>query len=182
MINRTESPALPHPKHLKIPLAGDTINEGVFSFYRHSENQRKILTERGYALRTYCTASVKFEFFTKGGELSFGYIISKGTNRSYYSIDLFEDGVYKFSISEEKDDASGEFSYEIPESDVYKKITVYSEKIEILDDKATTTWIASIDGVLARIIYNSASDMSVGADVLFSVCSVSTVKQMCNKK
>lgn len=79
-------------------------------------------------------------------------------------------------------DLDPEYVLKSPVQSSDKKITVYSEKIEILDDKATTTWIASIDGVLARIIYNSASDMSVGADVLFSVCSVSTVKQMCNKK
>jgi hypothetical protein len=31
MMKRAESPALPHPKHLKIPFEGDTVNEGVFS-------------------------------------------------------------------------------------------------------------------------------------------------------
>jgi hypothetical protein len=31
MTNFSEFPAFPHPKHLKIPFAGETLNEGVFS-------------------------------------------------------------------------------------------------------------------------------------------------------
>jgi hypothetical protein len=31
MIKLTALPPFPHPKHLKIPLEGETVNEGVFS-------------------------------------------------------------------------------------------------------------------------------------------------------
>jgi len=33
MIKLTEFPPFPQPKHLKIPLAGDTVKEGVFSLW-----------------------------------------------------------------------------------------------------------------------------------------------------
>ena len=34
MIKVTALPALPHPKHLKMPLLGETENEGVFSLWK----------------------------------------------------------------------------------------------------------------------------------------------------
>ena len=39
MIKFTELPPLPQPKHLNIPLAGETVNEGVFSLWKgHKPN------------------------------------------------------------------------------------------------------------------------------------------------
>ena len=33
MMKFTELPPFPQPKHLKIPLAGETVNDGVFSLW-----------------------------------------------------------------------------------------------------------------------------------------------------
>ena len=98
---------------------------GKFSFNRLTNRQLKLLTERGYALRAYCTASVKLEFFSKGGDISFNYYISKGTNREYYSVDLFEDGIYKYSVSKEAFADSGVFKYFASQSGKEKRITIY---------------------------------------------------------
>ncbi len=111
-------------------------NDGIYSFLRLSKNQLELLTQRGYALRAYCTASVKLEFYTRGGEISFNYYISKGTNREYYSVDLFEDGVYKYNVSKETFEDSGVFKYFVSSSDKEKKITIYfptTSKIQISD-------------------------------------------------
>ena len=98
-----------------------------FIFSRFNERQISMLIKRGedVAKRVCCTASVKFEFYTKGGKLSFDYEISPVINREYYSIDLLIEGVYVYNVSENKNTASGKFEYDIPMSEKEKRITVY---------------------------------------------------------
>ena len=111
----------------EITLGTVNIEEqkGVYSFLRLSKKQLELLTQRGYALSAYCTSSVKLEFYTKGGEITFNYYVLKGTNREYYSVDLFEDGIYKYNVSKEAFEDAGKFSYLVSKSDKEKKITIY---------------------------------------------------------
>ena len=86
-------------------------------------------------IKALSTASVKLEFYTKGGKIEFEYKISPGTLREYYSIDLLIDGVYKYNISEDKNEALGTFSYEIPESENEKRVTVYFPSTAVIKIK-----------------------------------------------
>jgi hypothetical protein len=40
MMKLTELPPLPQPKHLKIPLAGETVKDGVFSLWNGQRPSR----------------------------------------------------------------------------------------------------------------------------------------------
>lgn len=99
--------------------------DNKFLFRRLTESQLSTLTDRGYESRAKCAASVKLEFYTKGGEISFNYYITKGSNREYYSIDLLEDGVFKYNVSKDAYTDEGVFKYNIPYSENEKRITVY---------------------------------------------------------
>lgn len=101
--------------------------DGFVTFSRFSEEQEKKLIMRGenVVLRACCTASVKLEFWTKGGEISFDYEILPGIPRQYYSIDLLVDKVYKYNLSKDKNTDTDTFKYVIPESDKEQRVTVY---------------------------------------------------------
>lgn len=98
---------------------------GYFLLRRFTSNQEKIISERIGTSRMFCTASVKLEFYTKGGEISFRFRTIPGTQREYYSIDLLTDGIYRYNLAEEKLTEDGLFSYVVPFSDEYKRITIY---------------------------------------------------------
>ena len=102
-------------------------NDGLFTFSRFNKNQENLFSMRGESvvLRSCCTACVKIEFYTKGGEISFDYEISPGINRKYYSIDLLVDKVYKYSLSKDKNEDCDTFKYYIPESEKEQRVTVY---------------------------------------------------------
>ena len=62
--------------------------DGYISIKRFSKKQRKFydeLSEGVLMSRVDSTASVKMEFYTCGGEVSFDYKILPGTKREYYS-------------------------------------------------------------------------------------------------
>ncbi len=99
--------------------------DGYISFFRFTKSQINLLTERGYSSRALCTASIKLEFCTRGGEVAFDYKISPGTRRAYYSVDVLVDGVYKYNVSDTTDEICGKFSFCIPESLKYQRVTVY---------------------------------------------------------
>ena len=74
--------------------------DGYISILRFSDSQRKFYDELSDGLlmsRVDSTASVKMEFYTKGGEISFDFKILPGIKREYYSIDLLENGYYRYS-------------------------------------------------------------------------------------
>ena len=101
--------------------------DGFITFSRFSKEQEKKLIMRGenVTLRACCTASVKLEFWTKGGEIAFDYEISPGINREFYSIDLLVDMVYKYNLSKDKNVDVGTFKYIIPKTDKEQRVTVY---------------------------------------------------------
>ena len=101
--------------------------DGYISIMRFSDTQCEFYKNLSPEVekRVNCTASVKLEFYTKGGEISFDYKILPGIKREYYSIDLLEDGYYRYNISEEKNETENVFKYTVPFSDDYKKITIY---------------------------------------------------------
>ena len=87
--------------------------DGVITFSRFGEEQRKKLIKRGeiVAAKVCCTASVKLEFYTKGGKISFDYEITPGTKREHYSIDLLVDKVYQYCVSKDKNEDSNIFIF-----------------------------------------------------------------------
>lgn len=97
------------------------------AFSRFTKEQEDLFLKRGEAVsnRAFCTASVKLEFYTKGGNISFEYTVAPGNNREFYSIDLLVDSNYKYSISKNTDSDAGLFSYNIPDSESEQRITVY---------------------------------------------------------
>ena len=112
--------------------------DGYISILRFSDSQRKFYDELSDGLlmsRVDSTASVKMEFYTKGGEISFDFKILPGIKREYYSIDLLEDGYYRYSISEEKNDTENTFKYTVSSSDVLKRITIYFPTTVIMQIK-----------------------------------------------
>ena len=101
--------------------------DGYISALRFSDTQSEFYRNLNPELmgRVNSTASVKLEFYTKGGEISFDYKIIPGIRREYYSIDLLEDGYYRYNKSEEKNDTENVFEYTVPYSEEFKKITIY---------------------------------------------------------
>lgn len=98
--------------------------DGFFTFSRFSEKQEAFLLENGRAPKLYSASSIRLEFYTKGGEVSFDYEISPGTAREYYSIDLLVDQVYRCHVSKETCTDSGSFRYWIP-SGGEQRVTIY---------------------------------------------------------
>lgn len=101
--------------------------DDYFVFLRFSKKHMDYLIKRGENVfkRAVCTANIKLEFFTNGGEISFDYEILKGTPREYYSIDLLIDGVHKYSVSDFKNEDTGTFRFSAPLSKKQKRITIY---------------------------------------------------------
>ncbi len=113
----------------KITLGALRVYEedSFFAFSRFGESHINTLIQRGenVFLRAICTANIKLEFYTKGGEISFDYVISKGINREYYSIDLLLDGVYKYSVSKDKNEDFSSFKYSVPVTEKEQRVTIY---------------------------------------------------------
>ncbi len=113
----------------KVILGGLKTEEkdGYISVMRFSDTQCEFYKNLNPEVekRAFSTASVKLEFYTKGGEISFEYRILPGIKREYYSIDLLEDGYYRYNLSEEKNETENVFKYEVSLSEEYKKITIY---------------------------------------------------------
>ena len=99
-------------------------NEGYYSLYRFTKEQVERISARVGTTRMFCTASVRMEFKTKGGKVSFDYRITLGTQREYYSFDLLIDGLYVYNKAENKYE-TGNFSYDIPYSEELKTVTIY---------------------------------------------------------
>ena len=102
-------------------------NDGWISFHRFGSDMEKSISERRsvIASRVTCTANIKLEFYTKGGEVSFDFKVTPGTNREYYSIDIAVDDAYKYNISKNVSEDEDTFSYYIKESDEEKRVTIY---------------------------------------------------------
>lgn len=100
---------------------------GWFSFYRFGEKLETYHSSRGENVknRALSTASVKLEFYTKGGNISFDYEISPGVLREYYSIDLTVDGVYQYNIAKDLNRDFDSFNFNIDKSEKEKRITIY---------------------------------------------------------
>ena len=101
--------------------------DGFTVFSRFTEEQEHLLAARGEAVtaRAICNASMKLEFYTCGGEISFDYEVSPGINRQYYSIDLLVDKVYRYNISKDKNSDTDTFTYTIPKAEKEQRVTVY---------------------------------------------------------
>ena len=102
-------------------------DDEYLAFSRFTESQMRMLEMRGkeVILRARCTASVKFEFYTRGGQISFDFEISPGINREYYSIDLLIDKTYRYSLSKDKNIDTDTFEYIIPNSVKEQRVTIY---------------------------------------------------------
>ena len=68
---------------------------------------------------------MKLEFYTKGGEVSFDYEISPGTNRAYYSIDLLVNIVFCYHMAKDTRKDIGRFVYHIPSAEIEQRVTIY---------------------------------------------------------
>lgn len=101
--------------------------DGYIRIERFSKSQAEFYKKLGVESekRVNSTASVKMEFYTKGGEISFDYKILPGIKREYYSIDLLIDGVYYYNLSEEKNNVCGNFKCSLPMGDNKKRVTIY---------------------------------------------------------
>ena len=97
----------------------------IFRRYSEAMYDKMSARNKNVATRVASTASVKLEFLTKGGEISFDYEITPGNNREYYSIDLLVNGELKHSISEDKNNCSGSFKYTLSDLEKDERITLY---------------------------------------------------------
>ena len=98
---------------------------GYIAFSRLTKKQEELYVSRGYGPRPFASASMKLEFYTKGGELSFDYEISPGTKREYYSIDLLVDGVFCYHVAKDTCNDEGKFIYRIPCAETEQQVTIY---------------------------------------------------------
>ena len=114
-------------KEIFIGAVDFSETDGYTEALRFSPEQLEYRKTKGEAqyLRALCPASVKLEFYTRGGTVSFDYKILPGVPRKYYSIDIKEDFVLKYSVSEELNEGEGSFYYEIEASETEKRITLY---------------------------------------------------------
>ena len=99
--------------------------DGYVTFSRLTQKQEELYVARKYGPRPFASASMKLEFYTKGGEVSFDYEISPGTNRAYYSIDLLVDNVFCYHIAKDIHSDIGRFVYHIPCEETEQRITIY---------------------------------------------------------
>lgn len=106
-------------------LRMEVQENGYIAFSRLTKKQEELYVAKGYSTRPFATASVKLEFYTKGGEVSFDYEVSPGTKRDYYSIDLLVNGVFCYHISKDTCKDNGKFVYHIPCSEVEQRVTIY---------------------------------------------------------
>ena len=114
-------------KKIVLGTIATEVCDGYFRLLRFSKSQFDFYENLGIEAlkRANSTASVKMEFYTNGGEISFDYRILPGIKREYYSIDLLVDGVYKYNISEDTNKAENTFKYSVPLSSDKKRVTVY---------------------------------------------------------
>lgn len=106
-------------------LRMEAREDGYVSFLRFTKSQENRYLEKGYGGRVLATASVKLEFYTKGGEVSFDYEILPGTVRTYYSIDLLINHIFHYHVARDTNKDKGRFVYHIPYSEAEQCVTIY---------------------------------------------------------
>ena len=114
-------------KKITLGVLDITLKDGYFAFSRFNNAQMSDFNKRGetFLKRANSTSSVKLEFYTRGGNISFDYMIIPGTNREYYSIDILSDGIYLYNVSADNSSDISSFDFNIPFSDTEQRITVY---------------------------------------------------------
>lgn len=71
---------------------------GAFSFYRFNERERYFYSQTEFHQKTNSTAGVQMEFRTDGTKIKIKINTKPATSRTYYSMDVFSNGVYVDSL------------------------------------------------------------------------------------
>lgn len=71
---------------------------GVISFYRFNERERDLYSQTEFCQKIYSTAGVQMQFRTDGTGINIKINTKPATSRTYYSMDVFSDGLYVGSL------------------------------------------------------------------------------------
>ena len=109
---------------------------GYFRFSRfrpeHLQEMRKVTYEnydedtcRGFDERCLSTAGIRMEFTTRGGELSFDYLVPAGGEEHYFSVDIQIDGMGVYHLYKTDFPHSDTIRLEIPATAEPCRVTVF---------------------------------------------------------
>lgn len=106
--------------------------------FRFTEKQSKYYFEKTPDTlypKTRATAGMKFDFFTDASEISFDYRVFSASSRTFYSFDLYIDGVFcdELYVINFMNKKSGNVSFALPEG--AHRITVYFPNLMRTDVK-----------------------------------------------
>lgn len=103
-----------------------------YVFYRLSERQREAAKRNNHKTIQYATTGVRMDIVGSVQKISFDYRISPGSFRTFYGIDVLENGEARYHILEKIDETVSSFSY-VPSGD--GRITVYFPYDAIMEIK-----------------------------------------------
>lgn len=106
--------------------------------FRFTEKQSKYYFEKTPDTlypKTRATAGMKFDFFTDASEISFDYRVFSASSRTFYSFDLYIDGVFcdELYVINFMNKKSGNVSFALPEG--AHRVTVYFPNLMRTDVK-----------------------------------------------
>ncbi len=100
--------------------------DGFIHFSRFTEKQAKLIVERDFAPHDRATASIKIEFMTCGGEISFEYTAIKATESDCFNIEITQNGVPVHHVyTEGTSSEAGELKYIVPQSAIPVPTAIY---------------------------------------------------------
>ncbi len=101
-------------------------DDGYVYFSRFTEKQEKLAFSRNFGAHNVATASIKIEFLTCGGEISFDYKASKVVPGDCFNIEITRDGKPVHHVYVEGNDSEmGDLKYTVPASDAPVDISIY---------------------------------------------------------
>lgn len=115
-----------------------TVSEedGWFRLYRFTEKQFDYYLEKTpdtFYPKTFATAGMKLELVTDAKELSFDFRVFAASSRTFYSVDLYVDGVFcdEHYVMNFRREKSGRVSFALPEGT--HRLTVYFPNLMRMD-------------------------------------------------
>lgn len=101
--------------------------DGKINFSRFSDEQYEFYnaTNKSFAGKTLCTASVILDFYTNSRTLLINWGARKTGTRNYCTMDIYEDGVMVGHFGDDVAEDEVEYSSSVSLSDGKKRITIY---------------------------------------------------------